>query len=241
MVHGDKYDYSLVEYNNSKKKVKIICKYHGVFTQSPNTHLGGHGCPRCAQHNSKAILEGRGINDCQVAITETENGVIAYTTWRNMFRRCYNENWHKTHPTYSDCSVHKDWWLLSNFMVWFNQNYREGYQLDKDIIVRNNREYSAETCCYVPPEINKLVIQYKNFEKTSPQGVRQTLSGRYEARVKLHDHDLHLGTYDSEEKAIIAYKKGKKNIIAEMANDYLAEGKIDEKVYDALLKFISYD
>ena len=46
-VHGDKYDYSLVEYVNSKSKVKIICPVHGIFEQRPNSHLNGNGCPEC--------------------------------------------------------------------------------------------------------------------------------------------------------------------------------------------------
>lgn len=47
-IHGDKYDYSLVEYVNNRKKVKIICPVHGVFEQTPTNHRHGQGCPRCA-------------------------------------------------------------------------------------------------------------------------------------------------------------------------------------------------
>jgi hypothetical protein len=46
-IHGDKYDYSLVEYKNNKTKVKIICHEHGPFEQTPNDHLKGFGCPKC--------------------------------------------------------------------------------------------------------------------------------------------------------------------------------------------------
>lgn len=45
---NDQYDYSLVEYKTAHTKVKIICKKHGVFEQSPNNHLRGKGCPRCS-------------------------------------------------------------------------------------------------------------------------------------------------------------------------------------------------
>ena len=45
--HGDKYDYSLVDYMLSRTKVKIICRDHGVFEQTPNKHLQGDGCPEC--------------------------------------------------------------------------------------------------------------------------------------------------------------------------------------------------
>jgi len=46
-VHGDKYDYSKVEYINSKTKVRIVCPKHGEFLQTPNMHLRGSGCPNC--------------------------------------------------------------------------------------------------------------------------------------------------------------------------------------------------
>lgn len=46
-IHGSRYDYSLVDYKNSKTKVKIICKIHGVFLQIPNSHLSKKGCYKC--------------------------------------------------------------------------------------------------------------------------------------------------------------------------------------------------
>ena len=57
-LHGDRYDYSKVEYVGSKTKVCIICKEHGEFSQSPQKHLSGQGCPVCAINkfaNSRTI------------------------------------------------------------------------------------------------------------------------------------------------------------------------------------------
>ena len=54
-VQGDKYDYSKVEYINSKKKVCVICPEHGEFWQAPSSHLNGQGCPKCFS-NKKRIL-----------------------------------------------------------------------------------------------------------------------------------------------------------------------------------------
>jgi rubrerythrin len=50
-VHGDKYDYSLVDYKYSKLKIIIICKKHGQFFQKPNCHLNNQGCPICGANN----------------------------------------------------------------------------------------------------------------------------------------------------------------------------------------------
>jgi hypothetical protein len=47
-VHNDLYDYSLVDYSHGQTKVKIICKDHGVFLQTPTSHLVGSGCPTCS-------------------------------------------------------------------------------------------------------------------------------------------------------------------------------------------------
>ena len=46
-IHGDKYDYSKVNYINAKEPVEIICPIHGAFLQPPNRHLFGSGCPKC--------------------------------------------------------------------------------------------------------------------------------------------------------------------------------------------------
>ena len=47
-IHGDRYDYSKVDYRNAKTKVIIICKEHGEFEQTPDSHRRGGKCPSCA-------------------------------------------------------------------------------------------------------------------------------------------------------------------------------------------------
>jgi hypothetical protein len=48
LVHGDKYDYSKVDYKNPNEKVIIICKTHGDILQRPNDHLNTLGCSKCS-------------------------------------------------------------------------------------------------------------------------------------------------------------------------------------------------
>ena len=87
-VHGDKYDYSKVEYINSHTKVKIICPIHGEFEQEPNSHLEGKGCPNCyhktkkykfnlleefeSEYDFKAFLANNDINILLVIIRNIE-------------------------------------------------------------------------------------------------------------------------------------------------------------------------
>ena len=56
-VHGDRYDYSNMNYKNTMTKIKIICKIHGVFEQKPNSHKAGGGCPKCFQSLGENKIE----------------------------------------------------------------------------------------------------------------------------------------------------------------------------------------
>jgi len=51
-IHGDKYDYSKVNYINSKSNITIICPKHGEFLQTPDAHIHGSGCQICGHSKS---------------------------------------------------------------------------------------------------------------------------------------------------------------------------------------------
>ena len=53
-IHGEKYDYSNVEYSGAFENVKIVCPVDGEFQQSPTSHLAGIGCPRCSRRKQGA-------------------------------------------------------------------------------------------------------------------------------------------------------------------------------------------
>jgi len=57
IIHGNIYDYSLAIYKNNKTKTRIVCKKHGDFWQLPNSHLAGHGCPKCGNIQGKKYNE----------------------------------------------------------------------------------------------------------------------------------------------------------------------------------------
>lgn len=65
-IHGNKYNYSKVEYKSNKTKICIICPEHGEFWQTPDSHLRGHGCKKCyneykrgksRQHNAEWFIK----------------------------------------------------------------------------------------------------------------------------------------------------------------------------------------
>ena len=65
ITHNNKYDYSLVEYKNSKTKLKIICSEHGEFEQDPAAHLLGNGCPKCKVSKKRKTLQ-KFIDDANI-------------------------------------------------------------------------------------------------------------------------------------------------------------------------------
>ena len=56
-VHGDFYDYSNVDYLNTKSDVEIICPEHGPFQQTPGGHLSGRGCLLCANARKPGLYQ----------------------------------------------------------------------------------------------------------------------------------------------------------------------------------------
>ena len=55
-IHGNKYDYSKVDYKNNRTKVCIICSKHGEFWQLPLDHLSRKGCPKCSKSKGESFI-----------------------------------------------------------------------------------------------------------------------------------------------------------------------------------------
>ena len=103
-VHGDKYDYSKVEYKGCDTNVLIICPKHGGFNQRPFLHLKGSGCVHC---NTSVIRRTSlyGIATVDVVDATSPENRKAYSTWIEMLSRCYNPAMLNRFPTYNDVTV----------------------------------------------------------------------------------------------------------------------------------------
>lgn len=95
----------------------------------------------------------------------------AYTVWSDMMERCYSRTAPKHHPAYKDCTVCNEWHDFQVFAVWFEVNYIEGLQIDKDIRVEGNRIYSPDTCKFVTLRENVVKAQAKNYTLINPIGL----------------------------------------------------------------------
>lgn len=230
LVHGDRYDYSNVNYKNNRTKIIIICPTHGEFKQSPKSHIHGCGCPICGNKPKK--LCGVGNNDIP-----NSHDTIYYKYWSRMIKRCYYNDRTNGNKNYFDCFVCQDWHNLSSFKLWFDKNYICGWELDKDILVKGNREYSPDKCCFVPRAINVLFTKRERLRGDLPIGVSRTngIKNPYRAYISDNSKQKRIGVYETPEQAFDAYKKEKECLIKEIANKY--KDKLNENVYNALINY----
>lgn len=232
--HGEKYDYSKVLYSNMYKKVCIKCMIHGEFWQRPLDHLNGSNCPECVRESYKKTICGFGVNDLNEIVFQ---GNVSYNYWRAMIERCYSKKVHKRSPTYIGCSVCNEWKYFSKFKEWFVKHYKEGWQIDKDILVKGNKLYSPETCCFVPHEINSLFTSSKRFRGTNPIGVVEVKTDgrpRYASSVRTLDKRIRK-YFDNKEDAFQFYKKEKENNIKRVAVKW--KDQLEPNVYEALYNY----
>lgn len=156
----------------------------------------------------------------------------SYSCWKGMLNRCYNRKLHKKAPTYKDCSVSDEWHNFKYFLKWFDENYIETFHLDKDILVKGNKVYGPDTCCFVPREINQLFVTKQNGRGDLPIGVSKS-KNRCKYRSNIMNRTI--GVFETKEEAFNAYKEAKENHIKEVADKW--KGKISKKVYDAMYDY----
>ena len=156
-----------------------------------------------------------------------------YNVWNSMLKRCYSRAEHIINPTYTNCKVVKEWYSFQTFAKWFFDNYKENYQLDKDIIIPGNKIYGPDTCAFVPKVINLLVIKPVKPGKY-PIGVYKD-KNYFNAKLRKRNKQVYIGTYPSIKEAAIAYKEAKIKHIKEMAEEF--KEVMSSKVYNALINY----
>lgn len=93
------------------------------------------------------------------------NGEVSkeYRYWIGMMTRCYQEDHQLKNPSYEDAVVCQEWHSFQNFAEWCQTQVgfgNKGWQLDKDLLKRGNKDYSPEFCCFIPKSINASLINY---------------------------------------------------------------------------------
>lgn len=189
------------------------------------------------------IVYGHGIND----IGSVEDIQREYKLWQGILRRCYSskDQENTRNKSYMGCSVSKNFLILSYFYEWcqeqvgFDSKDDNGryWHLDKDILIKGNRVYGENTCCFVPQEINKLFTGSIKNNRSLPVGVHiQKPSNLFVAQCNdLQNKQVLLGYFRTIDEAFKVYKSYKEANIKSKALEWKA--KLSPLVFDALLKY----
>lgn len=192
----------------------------------------------------RKILFGVGINDADYALHKvvdidkrggkrTQQIIWVcpfWKVWEKMLKRCYCLKSKARAPTYDGCEVHEDWHLFSNFKRWMEQQDWEGKVLDKDILLRGNKVYSAETCIFIPKELNNFLTDAGGARGRYLIGVSlKSETGKFQARCSnpFSGKAEHLGYFKDEVSAHKAWLERKLEI-ADMWAHKLENPKLSE-------------
>ena len=236
-ITNEGYEIEIIDYFNSYNSTILFnderktVKYNVAYKEIKN---GGIKNP---YHKSKygECFIGEGKYRCSIDGIEQIN----YDYWDGFIRRCYNKRVQEKHPTYKDATICDDWKCFQNFAEWFEKNYNyeimQGWCLDKDILVKWNKIYSPDTCCFVPNEVNVVLTSSRAKRGDLPIGVHKSKSGKYKSQIKSNGIVKYLGVFNTPEEAFETYKIAKELYLKELADKW--KDKIDLKVYQALINY----
>lgn len=178
--------------------------------------------------NSSNIICGAGIRDIR------NDGTCPFQLrWKTMINRCYSKYVHEKRPTYSDKEVCQEWLTFSNFKAWMEKQDWEGLDLDKDILIVGNKEYSPRACCFVPSEVNNIIL-LKSKNKQLPFGVSKFSNNNFRARLFKNGKDTSLGSFKSSSEAHKAWQWAKATQIEEVVAWYALQKSFRTDVAEAL-------
>ena len=170
------------------------------------------------------------------------NGVLTkeYKLWTSMLVRCYSDNFKKRRPTYEGCEVSDKFKSYEYFYEWCNKQVGfgvEGFELDKDLLIKGNKVYSENSCVFIPVEINSLLVKRENMRGKYLIGVcwsktANTFVSRVSRNKGMQEH---LGVFNTELEAFRAYKVAKESFVKEQAEKY--KSQIDPRAYNALMNY----
>ena len=234
-------------YESGGGKFKIIS-----YKDSKNVHIKfiGTGFETVARldniRNGKVkdrylpSVYGVGIVGTKYSISEGGVHTKEYGLWKNMLRRCYSDTYKKKYPTYEGCKCSENFKSYEYFYEWCHNQIgfgNEGFELDKDLLVKGNKVYSEDSCIFIPTEINTLLVKREASRGEHLIGVYWSNTNKaFVARVnKSKGGSEYLGLFNTEIEAFNAYKTAKESFVKEQANKW--KSQIDLRAYDALMNY----
>lgn len=241
------------KYNNQGCLMKIIeyNNYHDIIVEFQDKYKAKVNTTYDCFYNGEIrnpyhpTTFGVGVVGAKYPIRVNGADIREYVVWNSMLCRCYDENMKKRCQTYEDVTCCEDWLYFENFYEWlhsqsnFDKWYsNDGWHLDKDIIVKGNKDYNPDTCCLVPQSVNVLFVKREARRGEFPIGVSKN-GNKFRANCNnpFTKEQEYLGNYDMADQAFLAYKKRKENLIKQVAELEYSQDNITKACYDAMMNY----
>ena len=228
-------DFKIVKYND-KKNVEIQFLKTGFETTVELGSIRNGGV------KDRYLPSVYGVGVIGDKYPSKVNGVLTkeYKLWTSMLVRCYSDNSKKKNPTYEGCEVSNNFKSYEYFYEWCNKQVGfgvEGFELDKDLLIKGNKVYSEDSCVFIPTEINSLLVKRENMRGKYLIGVHWCNTKKvFVAQVSRNKGmQEHLGLFKTEIEAFNTYKTAKEAFVKEQANKW--KSQIDDRAYEALMGY----
>lgn len=238
IYHTNKYgDIRIIEYYNANNIIVEFCESHNRISVYYAAIKNGNIKDREPVNPAYKIY---GVGVIGYGLYTSKTCPAIYRKWRLMLERCYDTNGRAKNPAYNDCAVCAEWHNFQNFAKWFlAEKIPLDYELDKDIVNKNSRLYSPQTCLLIPKEINRTFHYQRSARGSNPIGVHEVSKDKYPlpyvAAVGINGHCTYIGNYLTKEQAFEAYRNKKRQVINEMAEKY--KDVISDRAYRSLLNY----
>ena len=227
-------DFKIVKYNDAKDvEIQFLKTGFEMVVQLGSIRNGEVKDPYSPS------VYGVGIIGAKYPITINGVKTKEYLLWGSMLKRCYSDTFKKKRPTYKDCEASENFKSYEHFYEWCNSQvgFKDGFHLDKDLLVKGNKVYSESTCVFLPQEVNTLLTKSESSRGGHLIGVCWNKTNKaFVARVhKNKGEQEYLGLFNTELEAFKAYKTAKESFVKEQANKW--KGKVDPRAYEALTNY----
>lgn len=192
-----------------------------------NLNIGGVKPKEVTQRKMSKYTRKRSIYPTKINGKSTK----LFEIWRGIRKRCGK------HKNYIDCKVCDAWMYdYQAFAEWATPRCKDGWEIDKDLLVKGNRVYSPETCCFIPQHINTILVKNNARRGKHPIGISYYEKDRlYQSRVSEYGNLVYLGSFRDQISAFEAYKKEKERYIKKVADKW--KDKLELRVYEALYNY----
>ena len=228
-------NFKILKYNDSKNvEIQFVNTGYETSATLGNIRNGNVKDPYVPS------VHGVGIIGAKYPATVSGVQTKEYEIWQNMLQRCYSDDFKKKRPTYEGCEVSDKFKSYEYFYEWCHKQIgfgNQGWQLDKDLLVKGNKVYSETTCIFIPAEVNTLLV--KSTASRGKHLIGVCWSNTHKAFVaqvnKNKGKQERLGFFKTELEAFKAYKTAKESFIKEQAEKW--KSQIDLRAYNALMNY----